>query len=449
MNESATSVEQKHSSGSTPDSRQISYGSRKSCCRCESSEKEIENHLKEETKHHQGVNTMKPTTEGVAMTETKQKNEPQPSTRFRKTVTGGSHILLITVLLLAALCVADAADVEVLHRSVIFRHTGSDPKDPANTSGMNHAPNVVLLPDGRLMAAWFSCPFERSPQQRIVHSFSSDQGRTWSAVVTLQDFEGRADFDPSFVVAGAETFMFFSVFSVDNPLRLHYRRSGDSGRTWCVPIETGQTNHTSRANGIRLATGELLVPLHMRGTKAGGVLKSRDGGKTWTRFGVVANPKGQGGEPTIAELRSGKVLMLLRTRDGEVWRSVSADKGETWSAPEKTGLPGAASSHHLLRTRDGTLVLTHNPSKPPLRFPLTMRLSRDDGATWREPVILADRPENVAGWQVSYPSAVELSDGTVVTVWTQIRTANGMVHGDIHTARVTLRREGSAVPNTR
>ena len=33
---------------------------------------------------------MKPTSEGVAMTETKRKNEPQPATWFRKIVAGTS-----------------------------------------------------------------------------------------------------------------------------------------------------------------------------------------------------------------------------------------------------------------------------------------------------------------------------------------------------------------------
>jgi hypothetical protein len=52
----------------------------------------------------------------------------------------------------------------------------------------------------------------------------------------------------------------------------------------------------------------MLVPLHRRGTRNGGVLKSRDGGATWTRHGEVANPEGQGGEPTIAETKSGVIL---------------------------------------------------------------------------------------------------------------------------------------------
>jgi hypothetical protein len=34
----------------------------------------------------------------------------------------------------------------------------------------------------------------------------------------------------------------------------------------------------------------------------------------------VANPEGQGGEPTIAETKSGKIHMILRTKDGQLWR---------------------------------------------------------------------------------------------------------------------------------
>jgi predicted neuraminidase len=333
--------------------------------------------------------------------------------------------------------VAEEACVKIIEQAVIFQHTGSNPKDPANLTGFNHAPSIAVLPDGRLLAAWFSGPFEGAPQQKILGAFSSDQGRTWSPAETLQDFDGAADFDPSLVVAGKQTFLFFSAL---RPLRIHYRRSDDSGRTWSAPADLGQPNHTTRSNGIRLSTGELLVPLHLRGTKAGGVLKSHDGGRTWSRFGAVATPAGEGGEPTIAELKSGRIMMVLRTRDGELWRSLSADKGETWSNPEKTGLTGTSSASHLLCTRDGALVLTHNPSRAVVRFPLTMRVSRDEGATWSEPVILADRPAQSPGWSITYPTVAELSDGTLLAVWTQYKSTAEEKYGDIHAARVALRR---------
>ncbi len=347
--------------------------------------------------------------------------------------------LFITALLLAASAALHASEpCEIIDRTLVFKHTSTDPKDPANHSGYNLGPSIALLPDGRLMAAWFSSPSEGAESQRIVQAFSSDQGRTWGEATVLQDIAGRADFDPSLFVAGKETFLFFSCF--DPQIDIYFRRSSDSAQTWSEPEKINQINHTTRSNGIQLSTGELLVPLHMRGTKAGGVMKSRDGGKTWTRFGAVANPEGQGGEPTIAETKSGAVHMMLRTNDGQLWRSISRDKGETWGATEKTGLASTSSASHLLCTRDGTLVLTYNPGPTPHRFPLHLRISRDEGKTWSEPTLLADRPAKGSGWSICYPALTELADGTLVAIWAQKKDSPGELYGDIHSARIVLKK---------
>ena len=346
-------------------------------------------------------------------------------------------LIAYLIIPLAALDAAEESAIQITDRTLIFKHTHSDAKAPDNTSGFNLGPSLALLPDGRLMAAWFSSPSEGAESQRIVQAFSSDQGRTWGEATVLQDIAGRADFDPSLFVAGKETFLFFSCF--DPQIDIYFRRSSDSAQTWTAPVKLQQPNHTTRSNGIALSTGELLVPLHTRGTKAGGVMKSRDGGQTWTRFGSVANPEGQGGEPTIAETKSGKIHMILRTKDGQLWRSISADKGETWSAAEKTGLTATSSASHLLCSRDGTLVLTYNPGPTPLRFPLLMRTSRDEGVTWSEPTLLADRPAKVGGWSICYPTLTELPDGTLAAIWAQIKSSTGELYGDIHSARITLK----------
>ena len=326
--------------------------------------------------------------------------------------------------------------ISITDRAVVFQHTGTDPEDPTNPSGYNFGPSLAALPDGRVMAAWFSSPSEGAVSQRLMRAFSSDGGRTWGAPKILQDFAGAADFDPALFVAGKDTFLFFS--AIHPKLDIYFRRSGDSAKTWTEPVKLDQRDHTTRSNGIRLSTGELLVPLHLRGTKNGGVLKSRDGGATWTRHGTVANPEGQGGEPTIAETKSGAIHMMLRTKDGQLWRSISRDRGETWSAAEKTGLASTSSASHLLCTRDGTLVLTCNPGPVPHRFPLQIRTSRDEGATWSEPTLLADRPEKVGGWSICYPTLTELADGTLVAIWAQKKDSPGELYSDIHSARITL-----------
>ena len=254
------------------------------------------------------------------------------------------RLALTALFLLPPSALHAESPITITDHTVILKHTSTDPKDPANTSGYNLGPSIALLPDGRLMAVWFSSPSEGAESQRIVQAFSSDQGRTWGDATVLQDFSGKADFDPALFVAGTETFLFFSAF--DPQIDIYFRRSGDSAKTWTEPVKINQ----------------------------------------------------------------------------------------------KTGLTATSSASHLLCTRDGTLVLTYNPGPTPLRSPLLMRTSRDEGVTWSEPTLLADRPAKVGGWSICYPALTELPDGTIAAIWAQIKNSPGELYGDIHTARIVLKK---------
>jgi hypothetical protein len=114
---------------------------------------------------------------------------PRSSLRFgdevfsmrRLTVTRYLILLVVALDLLCShqrLCgAAEPGPIEIVDRSTIFQHTASNRDDPANVSGFNHAPNVALLPDGRLMAVWYSGPFEGAPEQRIMQIEATENGR--------------------------------------------------------------------------------------------------------------------------------------------------------------------------------------------------------------------------------------------------------------------------------
>ena len=55
--------------------------------------------------------------------------------------TPAASLMTATVLGLCCILPAGGADapIKILEQSVVFRHIGSDPKDPANTTGFNHA----------------------------------------------------------------------------------------------------------------------------------------------------------------------------------------------------------------------------------------------------------------------------------------------------------------------
>src|SRR5438093_5203436 len=98
----------------------------------------------------------------------------------------------------------------IISCSLIFRHPACDPYDRENRHGFNHAPSVTMLSDGRLLAAWFSAPFEASVQQVILASSSLDGGVSWTPAEVLQDSPRLSDFDPAFIADGRRTWFFFS-----------------------------------------------------------------------------------------------------------------------------------------------------------------------------------------------------------------------------------------------
>jgi predicted neuraminidase len=350
-----------------------------------------------------------------------------------------------------------AASPTLLSRSVVFNYPETDPYDPGNRYGFNHAPSVVRMANGDLLCVWFSGPYEGAVNQVILGSRSRDGGLTWDKAFVLNRAAHKSNFDPAFIADGNRTWIFFTMGRWDRyppvdsehqdeigvrSYHTFYRQTSDSGQTWSEPIGFPGT-FFCRSNGIKLTTGELLLPVYT--AKENGdedkdrALRSTDGGKSWTLGDGISSPGGTD-EPTIVEVSGGRVLMILRTRDGFIWRTYSSDKGQTWSEAVKSALPAAASSSNLFRLRDGRIALTHSPCRPPLRTPLTIRISDDDGQTWGSPLLLAEslpRPK-ASEHQVTYPSVTQIADGTLVVVWTEILITENEQYGNIWSARVRV-----------
>jgi predicted neuraminidase len=358
-----------------------------------------------------------------------------------------------TIILLCILPLFGHAELRIVERSTVYRHPYSDPYDPKNTTGFNHAANVAVMPDGRLVAMWFSGAYEASVNQLVLVSYSANDGRSWTPAEVFSDVPRMSDFDPALLADGKRVWAFFSVgrwirwpfvseektMVGEQSFQIYQRYSDDSGRTWSpAAAATIDRSWNCRGNGIRHSSGDLLLPVYqLKGLEAA-VLKSTDNGETWRKAGSVKGPEGAD-EPVVAQLRNGDVQMLLRTGGGTFWTAISKDRGESWSAAVKGKLPAARASHSLVRLRDGRLVLTHDADAS-RRDPLTMRISSDDGKSWGTPLVIA-RARNVeppVRSQVSYPSVTELRDGSLLVVWSDLVIGDIEDYGDIQCARVSI-----------
>lgn len=203
--------------------------------------------------------------------------------------------------------------------------------------------------------------------------------------------------------------------------------SNDGGKTWSdaiqVPI-TSPHGPVRKADGSLIYLGRVLMPEDEESYPAGRIcaIGSRDGGKTWQKLGLV--PDGEGvdrswvHEPDVIELPDGTLLGALRVSpkrfvgDSTVYLTRSSDGGKTWDIPQPTGFEGTPP--HFLLHSSGALVLTYSRRVAPCGQ--RARISCDGGKTWGEELVIG--PES-PDWDHGYPSSVELTDGSILTVYYQ------------------------------
>jgi hypothetical protein len=209
--------------------------------------------------------------------------------------------------------------------------------------------------------------------------------------------------------------------------------SRDDGVSWSAAkmlVESDDALFVMNDRLIQLKSGRLLLPVARKVGKHEGdqdeslAMLSDDGGESWrlSRGRVrLDRPRGMQ-EPCAVELADGRVRLLARTGAGFIYTSLSADGGETWSAPEPTTLESPCSALTLRRAPDGRLVCLYNHVKPLKegaffpRTPLVYAVSSDDGATWSAPIVIDASGSEHRDRQNIYASPCFTPEGMVV-VW--------------------------------
>jgi len=292
--------------------------------------------------------------------------------------------------------------------------------------------------------------FVDRPDGRLLHASgkrfctSDDGGITWSPVFECKDRDGNP------VGGGGTSLVKLSGngiglaamrkgMGVNHPdwmeqyTYMVFWRSDDGGKTWERPVRMtrpGAACHALQDVALRTSSGRIIVPVYVHkwhtahpadpkppmtgklvfnqwyGTSGHfydpassncQVHYSDDDGRTWK-----VNHDGElmiqidwggwtagGGEPTVAEVSPGKIIMLIRTRLGRLYQAWSYDNGETWTAPFATSLAASTTPAQIRRIPStGHLLVVWNQEGHDdvhngfNRMRMSSAISRNGGSVW-------------------------------------------------------------------
>ncbi|MEJ3748197.1 sialidase family protein [Actinomycetes bacterium KLBMP 9797] len=285
---------------------------------------------------------------------------------------------------------------------------------------------------------------------------STDGGCTWGSLQVVHDSGPNTAGNPAPVLTAEGRVVLLSTYNggtateaaimrgevpADQSRRVFVQYSDDEGTTWSAPREITagvkaadwRWYATGPVHGIRLARGphrdRLVIPANHSvappagsadlGTEAkyygGHTLYSDDAGATWRIGALDDNPNGyvNVNETTVAELPDGR--LYLNTRDhngtgpGSRADAYSRDGGATLELPYRpqATLAGPVVQGSLLQVAGpaGPLLFA-GPADPAARAAMTIRVSTDQGATWRAARALSGLP-------AAYSDLVQLDAATV------------------------------------
>ena len=262
----------------------------------------------------------------------------------------------------------------------------------------NHQPAVTWLPDGGLLAIWFSTDAEAGREMVVLQSVFD--GKAWSPATLFCKVPDRN-------MTGS------ALLTLENGDILHFQGVGDAGEwkdlalamrrsdgrsepamTW-TPLRYIEPEHEVRhqviAGPIVTKDGRILLCCDAGPDgEAGTALHvSKDGGETWEDTGSTI----KGIHAGIVELKDGRLMAYGRGNaiDGKMPCSLSADGGYTWTY-SATEFPPIGSGQRLVlrRLQEGPLMLcSFGPNG------LFVALSYDEGESWPVQKLLTDGKKRV------------------------------------------------------
>ncbi|MCG6188047.1 sialidase family protein [Maribellus maritimus] len=327
----------------------------------------------------------------------------------------------------------------------------------------SHGSSIVALPNGDFLACWFQGSGERkSDDVRIMGSRLQKGKTTWGKPFVMADTPGLPDCNPVlFLNSSKKLFLVWIAVQgnmwegsiIRTRTTTNYNQAGSPVWEWQdnILLKPGEEfeseveekfaempelehgwagyaplydnliieaskNKVNRSIGwmtrikpLILESGRIILPLYSDGYNFSICAISDDDGETWRPSKPIV---GRGPiQPALALKTNGDIVAFMRDSGdapARVHKSISKDKGESWTYSVKTDIPNTASVE-ILVLKDGRWAFVGNDIDDG-RYRMVLMLSEDQGETWKWKEYL-ENDSKQGGGSYSYPSLIQTRDG--------------------------------------
>jgi len=262
---------------------------------------------------------------------------------------------------------------------------------------------IIAWGEGHMLVSWFSARFDEFTRG-------------------LEDYKWLSGPEKAIAKGFGESWL--SLTEEESIGRSYVMMSDDCGVTWSDPVKVPVTSPhgpVMTKDGTLLYMGKVMDPDYLAPNPIC-VYASHDGGYTWEYTGTV--PVGDDivvenmHEPHMIELPSGRLLGAIRIHerktapDQTIYTTYSDDRGKTWSKPVCIGVDGLPP--HLMVHSSGAVICSYGRRRSENDRGERACVSYDGGETWAEDYVLKT---DFRYGDHGYPASVELSDGSILTVY--------------------------------
>ncbi|WWT39762.1 hypothetical protein [Microcystis phage Mwe-JY05] len=279
------------------------------------------------------------------------------------------------------------------------------------------SPNVCVLGDGRLAMIWREGGGHASRDGKIMWSFSSDEGRSWTTPTVWMPYPGNG-IDPrgTAITLGKDRrtvyVPYFYGSDANAAMGVYLKISPDNGATWGPQIRVDPNAAYAATDGMGVIEvgGTLFLPWYGKQSSSESyesiwLARSTNGGQTWTSTRMVSGPATSRNyhEPNLIDC-DGTLVMLFRWGTAESIGMIrSTNGGASWTTATPVITPGTGKAA-LVWTSTKVLTCIYRD----LAGVAVYRSSYDYGSTWTGEQVLAY--QTGSGWTV-YAGACEISPG--------------------------------------